>query len=69
MVSYTLQRHKKIETKITRKGTARPHSCFCERFICSLIGLPVLLQAGKQVDPRTWEYIDRSQTNECGNWD
>jgi hypothetical protein len=31
-----------------------------------MIGLPVLLQ--ENVD-RSWEYINRSQTHECGNWD
>jgi hypothetical protein len=29
------------------------------------IGLPILLQENR-VD-RSWEYIDRSQTHECGN--
>ena len=33
------------------------------------ISLPILNSAaGKYVD-RTWEYINRSQTHECGNWD
>jgi hypothetical protein len=27
------------------------------------IGLPILLQKN-----RLWEYMDRSQTHECGNW-
>jgi hypothetical protein len=43
------------------------HSYICERFIyfqdqsaCSA--------AGKCVD-RSWEYINRSQAHECGNWD
>jgi hypothetical protein len=31
------------------------------------IGLPILLQE-IYVD-RSWEYINRSQTRECGNWD
>ncbi len=33
----------------------------------SRIGLPILL-TGKYVD-RSWEYINRSQIHECGNWD
>jgi hypothetical protein len=33
----------------------------------SRISLPILLP-GKYVD-RSWEYINRSQTHECGNWD
>jgi hypothetical protein len=49
---------------IPRKGIARPqsqfpHSCVCERFIYS--------QA--QITDGSWEYINRSQTHECGNWD
>ncbi len=32
------------------------------------IGLPILLQENTYVD-RSWEYINRSQTHECGNWD
>jgi hypothetical protein len=31
------------------------------------ICLPILA-AGKYVD-RFWEYVNRSQTHECGNWD
>ena len=34
----------------------------------SRIGLPILLQENMYVD-RSWEYINRSQTHECGNWD
>ncbi len=30
------------------------------------IGLPILLE--KYVD-RSWDYINRSQTHECGKWD
>ncbi len=53
----------KIRDKYPRKGIAWPQSqfpqsCVCERFI----------------DPhgygdRSWEYINRSQTHECGYWD
>ncbi len=32
------------------------------------IGLPILLQENTYVD-RSWEYINRSRTRECGNWD
>jgi hypothetical protein len=32
-----------------------------------MIGMPILLQ--KNMVGRTWKYIDRSQTHECGNWD
>ncbi len=63
--------YRKFKTSIPRKGTARPqsqflHLCFCERFIYSH-HRSACSAAGKQVD-RSWEYIDRSQTHECGNW-
>jgi hypothetical protein len=32
-----------------------------------LIGLPILLQENRWANSR--EYINRSQTHECGNWD
>ncbi len=44
-----------------------PHSCVCERFIY-LHNRSAFSAAEKQVD-RSWEYINRSQTHECGNWD
>ncbi len=44
-----------------------PHSCVCERFIYSYVG-SANSAAGKYVD-RSWEYINRSQTHERGNWD
>ncbi len=61
----------KFETNIPRKGIARPlsqfpHSCVCERFIYSQ-DRPAYSAAGKYVD-RSWGYINRSQTLECGNW-
>ncbi len=61
-----------IHLNIPRKGIARPQSPFMclwaififPRFIC-------LLCCRKYVDcgPIPWEYINRSQTHECGNWD
>ncbi len=49
--------YRKFETKIPRKGIARPqsqfpHSCVCERFIHILrINLPILLQENMWTDP------------------
>ncbi len=36
-----------------------------------MIGLPILLQEQQEYMyvKRSWEYINRSQTHECGNWD
>ncbi len=64
--------YRKIETNIPRKGIARPqsqipHSCVNERFIYSH-DRSAYSSAGKYVD-RSWEYINLSQTHECGNWD
>ncbi len=59
--------YRKFETNCA-KGTARPQSNFhihvsvSDLYIPS-IGLPILLQ-GKYAD-----HINRSQTQECGNWD
>ncbi len=44
-----------------------PHSCVCERFIYSH-DQSAYSAAGKYVD-QSWEYINRSQTHDCGNWD
>ncbi len=43
------------------------HSCICERFIY-FQDRSAYSTAGKYVD-WSWEYINRSQTHECGNWD
>jgi hypothetical protein len=63
---------RKFETNIPRKGIALPqsqfqHSCVGERFIYSH-HQSAYSAAGKYVD-RSWEYINHSQTQECGNWD
>ncbi len=61
----------KIRKNIPRKGIARPqsqfpHSCVCDRLIyCQ--DRSAYSAAGKYVDS-FWEYINRSQTHECGNW-
>ncbi len=64
--------YQKFETNILIKGIVRPmsqfpHSCVCERFKYSH-DRSAYSAAGKQVD-RSWEYINRSQTHECGNWE
>ncbi len=43
------------------------HSYICKRFI-HFLDRSDYSAAGKYVD-RFWEYINRSQTHECGNWD
>ncbi len=64
--------HYQKNKKNPRKGIARPqsqfpHSCVCERFMYSH-DRSAYSTTGKYVD-RSWEYINRSQTHECGNWD
>jgi hypothetical protein len=61
-----------LNKNIPRKGivwpqSQFPHSCVCEQFIYSH-DRSAYSAAGKNVD---WsgEYINRSQTHECGNWD
>ncbi len=44
------------------------HSYICERFIY-FQDRSVYFAAAKYVDRSSWEYINRSQTHECGNWD
>ncbi len=44
-----------------------PHSCVYNRFFIPTIG-SAYSAAGKHVD-RSCEYINRSQTHECGIWD
>ncbi len=60
---------RKFETNIPRKGISRPqfqfpYSCVCERFIYSH-DRSAYSAAGKYVN-RSWEYINSSQTHECG---
>ncbi len=43
-----------------------PHSCVCERYMYSH-DRSAYSSCRKNVD-RSWEYINRSQTHECGNW-
>ncbi len=37
-------------------------------FLIPRIGPHIFLQQNRQAD-RSWEYKNRSQTDECGNWD
>jgi hypothetical protein len=63
--------HRKLETNIPRKEIARPqsqfpHSCVRQGLYIPTIDLLILLQ---QYVDRSWEYINRSYTHECGNCD
>jgi hypothetical protein len=63
---------RKFETNIHRKGISGPqsqfpHSCVCEQIIHIFPWWVCLFCWRKYVD-RSSEYINRSQTHECGNW-
>ncbi len=68
-------KYSKFETNIPRKGIAGsqsqfPHSCVIERFMYSH-NRSASSAGGNMwsfVD-QSWDYIDRSQTHECENWD
>jgi hypothetical protein len=60
--------YRKLETNIPGKGIERPlsqfpYSCVCERF------LHYHHRFAYSGAGNMWEYINRSQTLECGNWD
>jgi hypothetical protein len=71
MNSYTAKtQYRKFETNIPRKGIARPqfrHSCVCDSVCDYSYDRSAFSTAGKYVD-RSWEYINLSQTHECGIW-
>ncbi len=64
---------RKFETNIPWKGISGsqskfPHSCVCERIIYSHDGSAFSAGGNIWTDPGGWEYINRSETHECGNW-
>ncbi len=67
--------YRKFETNIPRKGIARPqpqfpHSCVCERFIYIFPRSVCLFCHWKIFGPiQSWEFMNRSQTHECGYCD
>ncbi len=72
MNPYTAKtKYRKVQTNISLKKNCRPqsqfsHSCVYARFIYSH-KRSAFSAAGKYVD-RSWEYINLSQTHECGIW-
>jgi hypothetical protein len=68
VVLYTLQRQFRLYIPflgIARPQPQFPHSCV---FIYIFPGSVYIFPPAEQADP-SWEYIIRSQTHECGNWD
>ncbi len=73
-ITYVLQRHNTEYSKqIFTEKELRGHSpnSYIDVSVGGLyiptIGLPILPQENRWTDK--WEYTDRSQTHECGNWD
>ena len=69
-ITPTLQRQFRLY--IPFLGIARPqpqflHSCVCERFY--IFPGSVHISSPAETAAPSWEYIIRSQTHECGNWD
>jgi hypothetical protein len=73
MINYTAKnQYRKFETNNPRKGIARPqsqfpHSCVCEQIY--IFPRSICLFCPRKYVDRSWEYINHSQTYECGNWD
>ncbi len=72
-VSIAKNQSRKFETNIPRKGIVRPqsqfpHWCACERFIFIVYSHQ---RSAYSAAENLWtvEYINRSQTHDCGNWD
>ncbi len=68
----TITQQRKSHLCIPRKWVAQPqsqfpHSCVWERFIYSQDQSTYFPAAEYKAD-RSWEYANRSQTHECGNW-
>ena len=64
----TWDQYRKFETNIPRKGIEGISTFVCLWAICIFPRLICLFCCRKYVD-WSWEYINRSQTHECGNWD
>jgi hypothetical protein len=64
----TKTQYRKFETNIPRKGIARPQSQFPHSRVCEGFIYSHNRSTCSAVD-RSWEYINRSQTHECGYWD
>jgi hypothetical protein len=74
LVTYTAKKqYRKLETNIPEKELRghipnfHIHASVSDLYIPT-IDLPILLQENMWTD-RSWEYINRSQTHEGGNWD
>ncbi len=63
---------RKFETNIPTKGIARsqvPISTFMCLWAIYIFLRSIWLFFCRKYVERSWEYINRSQTHECGNWD
>ncbi len=65
-------KYQNFETNIPRKGISGsqsqfPHSCVCEWFLYSH-DRSAYSAGGNTYVERSWDYLNRSLTHECGNW-
>ncbi len=63
--------YRKFETNIPRKGIARPQSQFPQICLWAIYIIPrsICLFCRRKYVDRSREYVNRSQTHECGNWE
>ncbi len=60
--------YRKFKTNIPRKGIV-PISTFMWLWAIYIFPRSICLFCCRKYVYRSWEYINRSQTHECGNWD
>jgi hypothetical protein len=61
-------KYRNFETNIPRKGVSVPISTFMRLWVIYKFPRSVCLFCWRKYVDRSWDYINRSQTHECGNW-
>ncbi len=66
-----MTKYRNFKTNIPRKGisgSSVPISTFMRLWVISIFPRLVCLFCWRKYVDRSWDYINRSQTHECGNW-